>query len=131
MPDTKLKVTFVDIYVTKDGDPLDKGEIYWSFKVDGSVVTSRSVGNPFSIGSGGTIVLGQTSTVTKSGQVGTNIVVSGSVSEKDNLLNGKDDTDAFTQSYTSGNNWGTGNPHSAQLRDNNLDVTVNYLIERV
>lgn len=130
MADTRLKVTFSDIEVTRDGDPVDRGEVYWSFKVDGAVVSSRSVANPYTIGSGGTISLGNSKTITKSSAMGTNLVVSGSVSEKDSGLGGKDDTDSFTHSYTSGNNWGTG-AHSANLVDNNLNVTLNYLIERV
>ncbi len=131
MADTKLKVTFSDIEVTRDGDPIDKGEIFWNLKVDGSVVSSRSSGNPYKIGSGGTISLGQNSTVTKSGATGTNLVVSGSVSEKDSGLGGKDDSAPFTHNYNLGNDWGTGNPHTAHIVDNNLDVTVNYIIERV
>jgi hypothetical protein len=30
MADDKLRVTFIDIIVTRDGDPIDKGELYWS-----------------------------------------------------------------------------------------------------
>jgi hypothetical protein len=128
MADAKLKVTFLDIQVNKDGDPVDRGEISWSFKVDGAVVTSRSSGNPYKIGSGGSIPLGDSATVTKSGAVGTKLVVSGSVSEHDS---GVDETASFSRSYTSGDNWGTGHPQSASIGDKNLDVTVNYLIERV
>ena len=131
MADTKLKVTFTDIEVIRDGDPLDRGEIYWSFKVDGSVVSSRTSGNPEKIGSGGTITLGQNATVTKSGQIGTNLVISGSVSEKDSGLNGKDESASFTHNYTIGNDWGTGNPHTIPLTDKNMSVVVNYLVERV
>jgi hypothetical protein len=128
MADAKLKVTFTDILVTRDGDPLDKGEIYHSFQVDGSTVSSRSSANPVKIGSGGVITLGNTAIVTKSGAVGTNLRVSGSVSEADG---GKDESASFNHSYTSGDNWGTGNSHTAHLVDNNLDVTLNYIIERV
>lgn len=131
MADTRLKVTFSDIAVTRDGDPVDKGEIFWNLKVDGSVVSSRSSGNPYKIGSGGSIALGQSSTATKSNANGASLVVSGSVSEKDSGLGGKDDSDSFTHSYNSGDGWGTNNPHFAHLVDNNLDVTVNYIIERV
>lgn len=131
MADTKLKVTFTDIDITRDGDPVDRGEIFWSLKVDGSVVSSRSSANPYKIGSGGTISLGQSSTVTKSGSNGTSLVVSGSVSEKDSGLGGKDDSAPFTHNYTAGNDWGTGNPHTAHIDDNNLAVVVNYIIERV
>ena len=87
---------------------------------------------------GSTVVLDQriahgdgSSTVTKSGAVGTNIVVSGTLSEKDSGFNGKDDSDSFSHSYTSGSNWGTGNPHPVNLVDNNLNATLNYIIERV
>jgi hypothetical protein len=128
MTNAKLKVTFTDIEVTRDGDPLDRGELYWSFKVDGSEVASRSSSNPLTIGSGGTISLGQSATVTKSGAVGTNLVISGSVSDKDG---GKDESAPFSISYNQGDNWGTNNPHTAHLVDNNLDVTLNYIIERV
>jgi hypothetical protein len=130
MANTNLRVTFSDIEVTRDGDPIDRGELYWSLKVDGSVVASRSVANPLTIGSGGTITLGNAATVSKSGAAGTNLVVSGSVSEKDSGLGGKDDYAPFTHTYTAGNNWGAG-PHSAHIVDNNLDVKVNYIIERV
>jgi len=131
MPDTRLKVTFIDMEVIRDGDPIDRGEIFWSFKVDGSAVTSRSVNNPLTIGSGGTITLGQNATVTKSGAPGTNLVVSGSVSEKDSFLGGRDDSASFTDNFNSGNGWGTNNPHAVRLIDNNLDITLNYIVERV
>jgi hypothetical protein len=58
-------------------------------------------------------------------------VVSGSLSERDSGFNGKDDTDSFSHSYTSGSNWGTGNPHPVNFVDNNLNATLNYIIERV
>jgi hypothetical protein len=58
-------------------------------------------------------------------------VISGSVSEKDSGFGGKDDSDSFSHSYTKGANWGTGNPHSVPLLDNNLSVKLNYIVERV
>jgi len=129
MADAKLKITFVDIDVHSDGDPIGKGEIYWSFKVDGRVVTSRSVGNPLIIGSREAIALGASATVTKSGAVGTKLVVSGSVSEQDN--DDKDETDSFTDTFTSGDDWGTGLVQHKPLSARNLNVTLNYIVERV
>ena len=110
---------------------MDKGELYWSLKVDGSVVATRSLNNPYKAGSGETVALGQSSTVTKTGQVGTNLIISGSVSEKDSGFNGKDESASFTHNYNSGGNWGTGNPHTVTLADKNLNVTLNYIVERV
>ena len=130
MADTKLKVTFIDIIVTRDGDPLDRGEVYWSFKVDGSVVTSRSVANPLTIGSGGTITLGASSTVTKSGAVGTNIVVSGSVLGEGQRLRRQGRLGLLQPQLYCGEQLGTSNPHPVNLVDNNLNVTLNYIIER-
>ena len=129
MADTKLKVTFSDIEVTKDGDPIGKGQIYWKLNVDGTVVASRSSASPLIIGSGGTITLGNSTTVTKSSAVGTKLTVSGSVSEKDSL--DSDESAPFTHTYTAGDNWGTGSAHPVHLVDRDLDVTVNYIVERV
>jgi hypothetical protein len=129
MSDSKFKVTFIDIDVHSDGDPIGRGEIYWGFKVDGRVVTSRSVANPMIMGSNGTIALGASATVTKSGAVGTKLVVSGSLSEKDN--DDKDESDSFTDTFTSGDDWGTGVVQHKQLSDGNLNVTLNYIVERV
>ncbi|MCE7981138.1 MAG: hypothetical protein DYG89_08100 [Caldilinea sp. CFX5] len=129
MADTKLRITFNDIEIASDGDPVGKGQIYWNLKVDGAVVTSRSSANPLIIGSGETITLGHATTVTKSSAAGTKLTVSGSVSEKDSL--DKDDTDSFTHTYTAGNDWGTGSAKPARLVDKNLNVTVNYTIDRV
>ena len=126
MADTRLLVTFVDIAVDSDGDPVGKGEICWSLKVDGAVISHRDIGNPYKISSGDSITLGQNTTVTKSGNA--NLVVSGSVSDKDGAS--KDDTAHFTDTWTSGNNWGIG-PRVQRLKDRNLDVTLNYLITRV
>jgi len=125
------KVTFVDIEVIKDGDPLDKGEIYWSFKVDGTTVSTRSVGNPVKVGSGGTITLGQSANVSKTSAAGVMLVVSGSVSEKDSGLSGKDESDSFTRNHSSGDAWGTTTPQVIRLTDRNLDVTLNYIVAAV
>jgi hypothetical protein len=128
MANAKLKVTFVDIDVSKDGDPIDRGEIYYSLKVDGAIVADRSSGNPYKIGSGGTIQLGNSTTVTKADTVGTKLVMSGSVSEKDS---GVDETDIFVKTHTFGDKWGTGTLQSAPIADKNLNATVHYLVERV
>lgn len=130
MADIKLKVTFVDMKVTRDGDPIGRGEIYWSLKVDGQVVADRSSGNPYTIGSGGTITIGESRTVTKSGAVGTKLVVSGTVSERDSGPSGKDESDFKDRSHNAGDDWGTTGPQKLQFFDNNLDVTLNYIIER-
>ncbi|MEZ4661068.1 MAG: hypothetical protein R2911_26245 [Caldilineaceae bacterium] len=126
MSNTKVKVTFTDIEVINDGDKIGQGEVYWSLKVDGSVLSSRSVANPYKIGSGGTIQLGNSVTVTKANSAGTNLVVSGSVSEKDS---GKDESDSFTHTYWLPD-FGTGS-QSVNLADKKFNVKVNYIIAHV
>lgn len=126
MADQRLRVTFIEIVVNKDGDPIGRGSLYWSFSVDGVEVTSRNIQNPFTTGSGTNIPLGQTYTVTKSR--GASLTVSGSVSEKDDL--DKDENGTFSDNYV-GNGWGTGVVHSPHIVDRNLDVNVNYKIEKV
>ncbi|HEY0606326.1 MAG TPA: hypothetical protein VGD69_19795 [Herpetosiphonaceae bacterium] len=128
MADTRLKVTFVDIEVNSDGDPIGKGELYWSCKVDGRVVSSRSVGNPLVIGSGGTINLGASTTVIKGSGAGEKLVVSGSVSERDD--DDADELAPFSRDYTAVGNWGVDTIHRVDCMDRNLNATLTYIIER-
>jgi hypothetical protein len=127
MADTRLKVTFIDIDVHKDGDPLDRGEIYWRLYVDGDAVTERDSGNPLTVTSGETITLGASRTVTKA--AGTSLAVHGYVAEEDS---GLDEIESFRHTYDAGDNWGTALPQqTAHLVDGNLDVTVIYNIKRL
>ena len=41
MANTNLQVTFTSIDVHRDGDPIDRGELYWSLRVDGVAVSTR------------------------------------------------------------------------------------------
>ena len=126
MTNTRLLVTFSEIIVDSDGDPVGKGEIYWNLKVDGATVSQRVLGNPYKVGSGDTITLGQNITVSKS--AGANLIVSGSISDKDGAS--KDDEAHFTETLNAANNWGVG-PRIQRLKDRNLDVTLNYIIALV
>jgi hypothetical protein len=127
MANTNVQVTFNNIEVHRDGDSIDRGEVYYRLNVDGVAVSSRSSANPLTIDSPGTIPLGSSRTVAKA--AGASLVVSGSVSEQDAGAN-NDETGSFTHTYVAGNNWGVG-AHTAHLLDRNLDVTVNYTIKRV
>ena len=122
---TNLRVTFNTIDVTTDGDPLDKGELYWSLKVDGQVVSSRSSANTYKADSGSVINLGGYRDLTK-GDAAT-LTVSCTVSEKDDM--DPDETDTHSQSYTQAGNWGIGN-HRVNLVDSNMNVWVDYTISR-
>jgi hypothetical protein len=122
---TNLRVTFNTIDVTTDGDPLDKGELYWSLKVDGVVVSSRSSANPYKADSGSIINLGGYRDITK-GDAAT-LTISCTVSEKDDM--DPDETDTHSQGYTQAGNWGIGN-HRVNLVDSNMNIWVDYTISR-
>jgi hypothetical protein len=122
---TKIKVTFQTIDVIKDGEPIGRGEVYYNFLVDNHVVDTRSASNPIKVSDGATINLTKSYTLSKeAGQV---LTIAGTVGEKDNL--DKDDFDRFSEEYTSQTNWGFGT-HKINLNDRNLNVMVNYKIER-
>ena len=127
MPD--LKVTFTSIRVVNNGEWTGKGELYWDFLLDGEPIGgegSRSINNARKTADGETIILNNaTRTVTKN--VGDSLTVEASVSEKDNL--DKDETASFNNSFSNTGNWGIGN-YQRILRDQKLDVTVSYQIER-
>lgn len=121
----KLKVTFTTINVRNNGEWTGKGEPYWELLVDDHQVSSRPVSNPLKVADGETIAINQSYSITK--QAGQTLSIEGSVSEKDNL--DKDDFASFADSYTDAGSWGLGT-HNRTLRDRNLDVVVNYKIER-
>ena len=122
-----IQVIFDNIEVHRDGDVVDRGEVYWNLKVDGVSVEHRSSSNPMTVDSPRTISLGGSHTVVKF--LSDHLTVSGSVSEED-PGGGNDELTTFTHDYVEGNNWGVGQ-HSAHRFDKNLDVTVNYTIMRV
>ncbi|HEU4387548.1 MAG TPA: hypothetical protein VFV34_07110 [Blastocatellia bacterium] len=121
----RLKVTFTTINVTNNGEWTGKGELYWELLVDDQQVHSVPVNNPLKVADGETISITQGWPVTK--QPGQTLTIQGSVSERDNL--DKDEFAKFLDAYTGDMNWGLGS-HKRTLRDGNLDVTVNYKIER-
>ena len=121
----KLKVTFTTINVTNNGEWTGKGELYWELTVDDQPVDHRSLTSPLKVADGETIQITKSWPVTKS--AGQSLTIQGAVSEKDNL--DKDDFAEFSDTYTGPANWGLGT-HKRVIRDGNLDVTVNYKIER-
>ena len=122
-----LKVTIDDIEVNDNGDRSGKGELYWEFKANNSVIETRSRNNPDKRRDGETIRIGDSATISLGNKE--TLVVSGSVSEQDGVLSGDDETDRFNDEYRSPN-WGIGN-HRIHLQDKKLDVNVNYRIERI
>lgn len=121
----KLKVTFTTINIRNNGEWTGKGELYWELLVDDHQVASRPLSNPLKAADGETIAINQSYPVTK--QADQTLTVEGSVSERDNL--DKDDFASFSDAYTDAGGWGLGT-HNRTLRDKNLDVTVNYKVER-
>jgi hypothetical protein len=108
-----IQVIFDNIEVHRDGDPIDRGELYWSLRVDGVSVSTRSSANPMTIDSPNTIPLGSSRTVAKA--LSDHLAVSGSVSEQD-PGNGNDELAPFNHDYVAGNNWGVGKHSGAYVR---------------
>jgi len=121
----KLKVTFTTINIRNNGEWTGKGEIYYELLVDDFQVDSIPKENPRKVADGETIVVNLFHSVTK--QPGQTLSVESSVSEKDNL--DKDEFATKKNQFTEAENWGIGT-HNVNLRDGNLDVIVNYKIER-
>lgn len=121
----KLKVTFTTINVRNNGEWTGKGEVYYDLLVDDHQVHSVPLSNPLKLADGETVAVNQSYSLTK--QSGQTLTVEGSVKEKDNT--DKDEFASFNDQYTGAGGWGFGT-HNRNLRDGNLDVMVNYKIER-
>jgi hypothetical protein len=125
---TMLKVTMNKIVVRDNGESPGKGELYWSLLVDDQIIDELKVGDARPTSDGETIVISNSSTVTKADTA--SVVVLGNVSERDSFLKGGDDTASFRHTYTKANGWGVGS-HTASLNDGkHLEVTVYYSISK-
>jgi hypothetical protein len=121
----QVKVTFTHMTVNNNGEPIGKkGELYWSFLVDGNVVSSRPRTNPLKVVDGETVQMNEAITVIKN--AGQSLTVSGSVSEKD-LRPNKDENASRSKAHMAPN-WDLGE-HNFNFRDGHLDVVAHYKIE--
>ncbi len=117
------KVTFRQLQVHKDGEPIGKGELYYTLYVGDHKVVERTRTNPVKIGSGGVLNINESEIVRSLG-ASEDLVISGTVSEKD--PGSAEESDSFRHSYSQGDSWGLG-AHEARLMDGRkFDVTLEY-----
>ena len=121
-----VKVIFQRIDVHQDGEPLQKGKLYWRFAVNGSKVSERMSSNPLLVTNGDQVDLNVSKSIER--DANEDIIVSGFVAEKDGFTSGKDENAPFTRTFDRSENWGDGE-HDVRLRDRKLDVTLVYTIQ--
>jgi hypothetical protein len=119
----KLKVTVNRIKVHNNGEAAGKGELYYRFDIDGTMLVELPVSNPRKSSDNDVITLNESRTVSKTGNE--ILEIFGSVSEKD--WPSKDETVNFRQQFTQADGWGVGT-HDVNRKDGRLDVTVHYEI---
>ena len=119
-------VTFQRIDVHNDGEPLQKGKVYWTLNVNGSKASERTASNPVRVSSGEEIDLDVSKEILLDSDQ--NLTVSGFVGEKDTATSGKDEHADFTRTYTPSQGWSEGE-RSVRLTDRRLDCTVYYTID--
>lgn len=127
----QVKVTFDKLVVHDNGDTKvggGKGELYWSFSVDGDTLIKRDRSNPDKTKDGTTIFLGDHVTVTKARKNGVFLTITGEVGDKDGGFSGKDEVDDFQKVWGHKENWGAGT-RQVSLRDGRLDTTLHYKVE--
>ena len=115
------------IVVRDNGESPGKGELMWNLMAD-DIVIEELAGAGRKVGDGETILLGNSTTVTKAPTA--SLTVLGNVSEKDDFLKGGDDSASFRHTYTAANNWGIGSKTAVLNDGKHLDVTVYYTIAK-
>lgn len=119
------KVQFRSIEVFRDGDPVGKGEIYWTFNVGDNKVSERPARDGVKAGNGESIRLND-SMVVHDLDGRDELEITGSVGDND--PGSANESDFFRHTYTRGDNWGVGS-HTARLRDGRkFDVAVHYTV---
>ena len=128
-----VKVTFEKLVVHDNGDTKvggGRGELYWTFSVDGSSLVSRSRNNSDKTKDGATIFFGESRVVSKPRKNDVYLTISGEIGDKDGGFSGKDEKDDFSKSWGLNENWGAGT-RQVNLRDGRLDTTLHYKIELI
>ena len=116
------------IQVNKDGDPLDKGELYWNITANARAFAERARNDVLKVKSGETIFLGNTDLSIHNLNGSDTLTIEGFVAEKDGALN-SDEKANFKHIYTQKDNWGIGN-HQVSLKDkSSFNVVFSYRIE--
>lgn len=121
-----VKVIFQRIDVHQDGEPLQKGKLYWRLAVNGSKVSERTSSNPLLVTNGDQVDLNVSKSIERDSDE--DLIVSGFVAESDGFTSGKDENAPFTRTYDRSENWGDGE-HDVRLVDRKLDVTLTYTIQ--
>lgn len=125
----KVTITFVSLKVIDNGDPNHEthGEIFYSFKVDGKVVASKSKTTPLKIRDGQTITLNKKKVLTGIDKTSPHITLDGYVGDKDSGFNGKNEFDTFRVFLTGRNKWKQGT-NRVHLQDGRLRATLKYTV---
>jgi hypothetical protein len=125
-----IRVVFDRIDVAQDADPgaTDaKGDFYWALDVNGDRVSERLVEDPLQVGNGGTINLGQGTSVEL--QSGEELIVTGYLAEKDSGFAGADEREEFRHTWDESEDWGDG-LHEVDFNDpdHRMACTLHYTI---
>ncbi|MCE7981132.1 MAG: hypothetical protein DYG89_08070 [Caldilinea sp. CFX5] len=120
----QVTVTINRITVHNNGEGSGKGELYWTFDIDGKSFVELSAKEARKTNDGEVISINESRTVSKANN--DRLVVSGAVYEKD--WPSKDETVKFTDEYSASNGWGIG-IHDVKRTNGKLDVTIRYEIE--
>lgn len=123
------KVILEKLKVNKDGDRLDKGELYWSFTANSKAMTERPRNNVLKVKNGQIVSLGNEDLIVNGLRGTDTLTVEGFVAEKDGAFS-SDERGDFRHIHSEGDKWGLGS-HTASIKDGALDVILYYRIEAV
>jgi len=122
-----IRVTIESIDVHNNGDRKGKGEIYWKMTANDRASVERNRNNILKVRDGESITIGDDMTV-ESLNHHDSLTIRGSVSERDGVFSGDDESASFRHVYHARDNWGVGS-YDVSLRDGPLDLTLHYKIE--
>lgn len=116
------------IVVIRDGDRIDRGELYWAIAGNTRNISEQPRENPYKVRSGETVFLGNEDIEVSNLRGGDTLTVEGFVAEKDGALS-SDEIKNFAHSYSRRGNWGLGS-YAVTLQDGgHFKVILHYRIE--
>ena len=124
------RIVAESIKVNKDGDPLDRGELYWAVTANNSSLTQRSRNDILKVRNGDTIFLGNQDLVVSNLEGSDTLTIQGFVAERDGIFS-SDEQDDFRHIYSQQDQWGLGSYQVILQDTSSFDVVFSYRIENI
>lgn len=124
-----VTIKLISLKIIDNGDPSHetKGELFYSFRIDGRALASQPKSKPVKVTDGQLIKFDKSVTLKDISKRSPHIVFSGYAGDVDTGFNGKNEFDSFKVFLTGRNKWKAGQ-NSVYIKDGRLNLKLVYKV---